>query len=88
MTTNRLHPAYRAAYAGETVLRTPGTVIMPSRSGGPDHTCTLTVSRRAGCAGPAGTLYVTCNCAAGRAFRACWAVRAVGRAFSAVVIAR
>jgi len=70
-------------------INIPGTVTMPSRSGGPDHTCTLTVSRRAGCAGPAGTLYVTCDCAAARlAFRRCWAVRAVARAFDAVIIAR
>jgi hypothetical protein len=66
----------------------PRSVVIPSRSNGPDHTCTLTRSRRAGIAGPVGTLYVVCDCSAGRSFRRCWAVRSVARAFGAVAIAR
>lgn len=45
----------------------PVTYSIPSRTPGhAPHTLTLRVSRRAGVCGPAGTLYVTCDCAGGR----------------------
>ena len=67
----------------------PASITYPSRTGGEAHTVTFTVSRRAGLAGPAGTLYATCSCIAHvKGFRACWAVKAAGAAHRAVVIAR
>lgn len=66
----------------------PLTIRVPSRSGGPAHTVTITVSRRAGIAGPAGSRYAVCDCMAGRSFRKCWAVRSVASALLAVAIAR
>ena len=68
----------------------PAMLEYPSRTGGEPHTVRITRSRRAGIAGPAGTLYATCNCIAGRvAFRRCWAVKdAVARFPMVVAIAR
>jgi hypothetical protein len=68
----------------------PAQLVYPSRSGGDAHTVRITRSRRAGIAGPAGTLYATCDCVAGRvAFRKCWAVKdAVARFAGVVAIAR
>ena len=68
----------------------PAQLVYPSRSGGDAHTVRVTRSRRAGIAGPAGTLYATCDCVAGRvAFRKCWAVKdAVARFPMVVAIAR
>jgi hypothetical protein len=55
-----------------------------SRSGGPGHFVEVHTSKRAGLAGPAGTVYVTCTCVAGRNYWAnlargirvtgCWAM--------------
>ena len=71
------------------------TVTLPSRTAGhADHHVTITTSRRAGVAGPAGTLYVTCDCSGGRnAFAnaalgrnsACYAMRTIGTMYTAFV---
>ena len=68
----------------------PAMLEYPSRTGGDAHIVRITRSRRAGIAGPAGTLYATCGCIAGRvAFRRCWAVKdAVARFPMVVAIAR
>ena len=68
----------------------PAQLVYPSRTGGEPHTVRITRSRRAGLAGPAGTLYAVCDCTAHRlAFRKCWAVKdAVARFPMVVAIAR
>lgn len=73
----------------------PSTYTVPSRHiGNPPHTVTLVTSKRAGVCGPAGTLYVTCNCAGGRnAFAnaalgrnsACHAMRAAASKYGAAL---
>ena len=63
----------------------PATIVYPSRTGGNPHTVTLTISRRAGIAGPAGTLYATCTCDAyAKGVRACWAMHDASRAYNAI----
>ena len=72
------------AQALATLLR---AVEFDSRSGGEGHRVEIHQSRRAGLAGPAGTVYVTCSCVAGRNYWArlnrgdrvtgCWAMQRV-----------
>lgn len=75
-------------------MRLPATLSYPSRTGNHPHTVTLTVSHRAGIAGPAGTLYATCNCPGGRNAWAnyrtgrnsvCWAMRDAAERYGAYV---
>ena len=68
----------------------PQQLVYASRTGGEPHTVRMVRARRAGIAGPAGTVYATCDCVAHRlSFRKCWAVKdAVARFAGVVAIAR
>lgn len=64
----------------------PTSFTFPSRTGGENHVVVPVTSKRAGVAGPVGTVYLTCTCPAGKyqfarrpgpRGRGCWAMATV-----------